>query len=55
MEFTLKQAQALVEFFGGDEECTMTVTVGGTEAHSGPGLYVHCTEYPEEGSMFLGA
>lgn len=56
MEFTLKQAQALVEAFGGDEESIMTVTEvkDGQKSHSGPGLYAHCTDYPEEGSIFLG-
>jgi len=56
MDFTLKQAQALVEAFGGDEESNMTVVEvkDGQASHSGPGLYVHCTDYPEEGSTFLG-
>lgn len=54
MEFTLKQAQTLVEAFGGDEESTMTVTMGDATAHSGPGLYAGSTDYPEEGSFFLG-
>lgn len=52
MEFTLKQAQALVDVFGGDEESTMTVIFG--EGHSGKGIYVCATDYPEDGSIFLG-
>lgn len=54
MVFTLEQAQALVDFFGGDTESTMTVVIGDCDAHSGQGLYVYCTDYPEEGSFFLG-
>lgn len=53
MEFTLKQAQDLVESFGGDEETTMTVKAP-DKGHSGPGLYVFATDYPDEGSMLLG-
>lgn len=53
MEITLKQAQALVEAFGGDEESTITVVSG--NGHSGKGLYVCATDYPEEGSAFIGA
>jgi hypothetical protein len=25
------------------------------EGHSGRGYYVHCSEYPDEGSIYLGA
>jgi hypothetical protein len=52
IDFTLEQAQALVDSFGGDSESTMTV-VGG-DGHSGIGLYAGPTDYPEEGSIFLG-
>lgn len=54
LEFTLAEAQELVLFFGGDEEGTMTVSKGREDAHSGPGLYAYCTDYPGEGSVKLG-
>ncbi len=54
MEFTLAQAQALVDAFGGDEETRMTVGDGDGKGHSGPGLYAWPSEYPDEGSIFLG-
>lgn len=54
MEFSLKQAQALVDTFGGDEETRMTVEDGDGKGHSGDGLYAWPSEYPDEGSVFLG-
>jgi hypothetical protein len=48
---TLHQAQTIVEFFGG-EESIVTITESDT-GHSGPGLYLHSTEYADEGSIFL--
>lgn len=53
MEFTLKQAQLLVEAFGGDEESTLTVVA--TPTINGEALCAFATDYPEEGSFFLGA
>jgi len=55
MDFTYKQAKALLEFFGGDEETEVTVVEvkEGELSHSGPGLYVYYTEYPEDGSFLL--
>lgn len=52
LNINLKQAQELVEFFGGDENCEMYVEFG--DGHSGKGLYACCSDYPEEGSVFLG-
>ncbi len=47
----LHQAQTIVEMFGGEDSL---VTVSEEEVgHSGPGLYAHSTEYPDEGSVFL--
>ena len=47
----LHQAQTIVEFFGGEDSI---VTVSQSEdGHSGPGLYAHSTEYPDDGSIFL--
>jgi hypothetical protein len=60
MEFTLKQAQDLVELFGGSdpdypEETITVVEVDSDEpSHSGPGLYAYHTEYPDEGAIILG-
>lgn len=53
IEITLKQAQALVEYFGGETEQTLTLVEGDESFHSGKGLYVH-DEYPEHGCLFLG-
>lgn len=46
-----KQATELLAMFGG-EPCVFTLSV--TDGHSGRGLYATYTEYPEEGSEFLG-
>lgn len=56
MRFTLKQAQDLVAFFGGDVETEITVVEVGSDepSHSGPGLYAYFSEYPDEGAMLLG-
>lgn len=53
LEFGREQATALVEFFGGDDECVINVEVFGKEAHSGPGLYAYYAEYPDEGCILL--
>jgi hypothetical protein len=52
MEIKLLQAMALVAVFGGDKKSSMTVVAG--DGHSGKGLYACSTDYPEEGSVFLG-
>lgn len=52
IDFTLKQAQALVDSFGGDEETVMTVQESET-GHSGPGLYAFCEDVKDEGAIFL--
>lgn len=53
MKFTLKEAQELFDFFGG-EDAEVTVEEVNNDGHSGKGLYAFFTEYPEEGSVFLG-
>lgn len=53
MNFTLEQAEKLVETFGGDKETIVCVTCT-KEGHSGEGLYAYYEDYPEEGSTFLG-
>ena len=52
IELTLKQTQEIVEFFGGDEESTVTVGPWPSEKPV-PGLWVWCTDYPEEGGIPL--
>ena len=49
---SLEVAKALVDQFGGDDT-DMTLAFF-TDAHSGPGFYSWCTEYPEDGSEYLG-
>lgn len=49
---SLEVAKNLLENFGG-EETDMTVEFI-QEGHSGTGFYAWCTEYPEDGSQFLG-
>ena len=49
---SLEVAKNLVALFGG-EETDMTVEFI-ANGHSGPGFYAWCTEYPEDGSDFLG-
>lgn len=50
---SLEVAQTLVEQFGG-EDTDMTVEFV-RDGHSGTGFYCWCTEYPEDGSTFIGA
>ena len=54
MKISFDQAKILVEEFGGDEDAIMELTES-DHGHSGPGLYVHCADYPEEGATFLGS
>jgi hypothetical protein len=46
--------QQSVKFHDCDEAKDAQVTFA-AQGHSGPGWYVHCSEYPDEGSTFLGA
>lgn len=51
---TLRQAQKLLAFFGG-HDCEVTITEQSQDGAGGtPGLHAHCTEYSEEGSIYLG-
>ena len=52
INLTYSQAQKIVDVFGGDEEIVVCIANG--DGHSGKGVYVSCSEYPEEGSIFLG-
>ena len=47
----LFQAQTLLEMFDG-EDSLITVEESDT-GHSGPGVYAHFEEYPDEGAVFL--
>lgn len=51
---TLRQAQKLLAFFGG-EDCEVVLTEQSQDGAGGsPGLYAHCADYPEEGCKYLG-
>jgi hypothetical protein len=47
LQISLKQAQKLVAFFGGENT---DVTIG----YRRGSMYAYCTEYPEEGAVSLG-
>lgn len=51
IELNYSQAVQLANFFGGDN-CQVTLSER-SNGHDGPGVYVHCTDYPEEGSVKL--
>lgn len=57
INITLKQAEAIVDSFGGDggpEDDPIVHVIAVTTGHSGPGLYLWSKDYPDEGSDFLG-
>ncbi|HEY3432519.1 MAG TPA: dATP/dGTP pyrophosphohydrolase domain-containing protein [Rhodocyclaceae bacterium] len=47
INITLRQAKALVEFFGG-HDCEVTI------ADYARGLLAYCSEYPDEGGNYIG-
>jgi hypothetical protein len=50
-----REVQTLLEQFDFFEDEDGEVSVSYAEnGHSGPGLYVHNLDYPDEGSCFLG-
>lgn len=49
---SLENVRNLLSLYGG-EETDMTVEFI-KEGHSGPGFYAWCTEYPEDGTDYLG-
>ena len=53
IEIDFKQATMLLEMYGG-EACSLMLIEGDKSYHSGEGLYVFSTDYPEEGFVFLG-
>lgn len=53
MNLTYKQAQAIIEAFGGDESTVVKLSIGA--GHSGEGIYLGDKDHNEEGSVFLGA
>lgn len=55
INLTLKQANKIVESFGGDDQVIMNLMISkNNEGHSGQGIYIGITEYPEEGSLYIG-
>jgi hypothetical protein len=54
IEFTLGQAEALVEIFGGHDALVSVMERPASWANMDPGLYAYFSEYPEVGSMYLG-
>ena len=54
---TKDQLAGHVAFFGCDDEQGLgdAVITWEDDGHSGAGWYIHCGEYPEEGSVFLSA
>lgn len=55
VEIDFKQAAELLALFGGEPTVyRLDVEGEGTLAHGGPGLYATVSEYPEDGSWFLG-
>lgn len=53
MELNLKMAKEIVTYFGGDKDTSVTLAYW-TDGHSGEGLYVYCSDYPEDGAMYIG-
>lgn len=51
MILNLNQAKMLLEMFGG-EDCEIALQVSAV-GHSGPGIYAHYADYPEDGSELL--
>ncbi|MCE5247915.1 hypothetical protein LLG88_13460 [bacterium] len=61
IEFTLAEVERLheaakvfIDTHDMEPDDTVTVVKGGLEHHSGAGLYVFDSDYPDEGSIFLG-
>ena len=54
IEITLRQAEALVEVFGGYDALVSVIARPAGWTSALPGLYAYYSEYPEEGSIYLG-
>jgi hypothetical protein len=52
-QLTAEEQTEWVAYFDRDDAKDAVVML--TTGHSGHGWYVYCSEYPEEGSAFLGA
>lgn len=52
MILTLAQAEFICDMF--DEDPDTEIMIEETTGHSGPGLYAWYTDYPDEGSIFIG-
>jgi hypothetical protein len=54
IEITLRQAEKLVEFFGGHDGEVSVIERPAAWSDQPAGLYAYCTEYPDEGAQYLG-
>lgn len=55
MEIKLSQVKVLLDMFDGDKDTVISVSYANADrGHSGKGLYAAYSEYPEEGSVYLG-
>lgn len=52
LEIDHRIAKEILEYFGG-EEANVTIQWW-KEGHSGAGFYIWCTDYPEDGAVYLG-
>ena len=54
VDLNAHQLRQALDFLGGDEESEVTIKrLTTAQAEEGGGVYVWCSEYPEEGSMKL--
>jgi hypothetical protein len=49
----LEEMKETIRVYDCEQGCAALVQ-GDESAHEGPGVYVYCTEYPDEGSSYLG-
>ena len=52
MEIDIRIAKEILDAFGG-EDAKMTL-VYCEDGHSGEGYYIYCSDYPEDGAIYLG-
>jgi hypothetical protein len=54
VEITLRQAETLVDIFGGHDALVSVIARPDAWTNMDPGLYAYFSEYPEEGTHYLG-
>ena len=54
IEITLRQAEALVDAFGGHDALISVIERPDAWPNMDLGLYAYCTDYPDEGAFYLG-